>query len=240
MIDRYIQINRALRMLVKRAYDFMDEHMYDDTSTALGTISNYIKRDIRDLARLWPDDLPIETLDLLGQALAKEDRDSFQTAVEEIIPAVEDTIDDYFSKQPVGDIRSNVLDLLHPIIIQSSYQQFRSGLYRDAVLNAVVAVFDLIRQRTNIDKDGADLAAEAFSLSRPLLAVSALDSESGRSDQKGFIQLLQGTYLGIRNPKAHSLTSDLTEVATAQHLVLASLLARRVSEAKDFGSNETV
>jgi uncharacterized protein (TIGR02391 family) len=93
-------------------------------------------------------------------------------------------------------------------------------------LNAIVAVFDLLRARTGLDKDGALLVAEALSLERPRLIISTLSTESGQSEQKGFIQILQGAYLGVRNPKAHSLTSDLDVVKAAQYLVFASLLAR--------------
>jgi uncharacterized protein (TIGR02391 family) len=68
-----------------------------------------------------------------------------------------------------------------------------------------------------------------------LLVLSNLDTESGKNDQKGFIQMLQGAYVGIRNPKAHSLASNLNEVATAQYLVFASLLARRIDAATTTG-----
>ncbi len=68
------------------------------------------------------------------------------------------------------------------------------------MLNALVAVFDLIRRRTGLDRDGAQLIAKAFSLETPKLVFSNLDTESGKNDQKGFIQILQGAYLGIRNP----------------------------------------
>jgi hypothetical protein len=64
------------------------------------------------------------------------------------------------------------------------------------------------------------------------LILSELDTESGQNDQKGFIQLFSGSYQGIRNPKAHSLNHDLTEMKAAQYLIHASLLARRVSEAQ--------
>ena len=60
---------------------------------------------------------------------------------------------------------------------------------------------------------------------------SAPKDESGQNDQKGFMQIYKGAYQGIRNPKAHSLTHDLTEVKAAQYLVFASLLARRIEEA---------
>ena len=47
--------------------------------------------------------------------------------------------------------------------------------------------------------------------------------------------MLQGVYRGVRNPKAHSLQNDLTATKTAQYLVLASLLARRIEEASKVG-----
>jgi hypothetical protein len=41
------------------------------------------------------------------------------------------------------------LDFLHPVVIESAYGQFRNGHLRDAVFNAFVAVFDLLRRRRN-------------------------------------------------------------------------------------------
>jgi uncharacterized protein (TIGR02391 family) len=89
----------------------------------------------------------------------------------------------------------------------------------------------MIRERTGVDADGVRLVGEALSLEKPLLVLSNLNSESGRNDQKGFLQIMQGAYVGIRNPKAHTLLSDLTQRTALQHLVFASLLARRVEEA---------
>lgn len=47
------------------------------------------------------------------------------------------------------------------------------------------------------------------------------------------MQILVGAYLGIRNPKAHSLNHDLDPEKAAQYLIFSSLLARRIYEAKD-------
>lgn len=121
--------------------------------------------------------------------------------------------------------------LIHPIIREAAYQQFLNGHLRSAVLDSLIAVFDLIRERTGVYLDGSDLVGKVFSLSDPKLILSELDTESGKSDQKGFIQILQGAYQGIRNPKAHSLQSDLTIETAAQYLVFASLLARRIESA---------
>jgi uncharacterized protein (TIGR02391 family) len=121
--------------------------------------------------------------------------------------------------------------LLHPLILEKTFQLYLDGHYRDAVLNSVIVVFDLIRARTGLAKDGAALASEALSLDRPRLILSELDTDSGRNDQKGFMQIIQGMYLGIRNPKAHSLTHDIDEHKAAQYLIFTSLIIRRIADA---------
>jgi uncharacterized protein (TIGR02391 family) len=133
----------------------------------------------------------------------------------------------------VADLDEALAHLLHPVIAKSSREQFCDGHLRDAVLNAYIALGDLVRTRTGLLQDGKALAEQALSMQSPRLILSDLTSESGRNDQAGFMQLLAGAFVGIRNPKAHSLTHDLTAATAAQYLVFASLLARRVSEAKE-------
>ncbi|MFZ2161341.1 MAG: TIGR02391 family protein [Sideroxyarcus sp.] len=122
--------------------------------------------------------------------------------------------------------------LLHPIIVQHALAKYRDGHLRNAVLDSIIAIFDLIRQKTGLSEDGDELIGKAFSLATPHLVLSEIESESGKNEQKGFIQILKGAYQGIRNPNAHSLNHDLTQVEAAQYLVLASLLTRRIEEAE--------
>ncbi len=122
--------------------------------------------------------------------------------------------------------------LLHPTIIEHALPQYDNGHLRDAVLDSIIAVFELIRQKTGLKEDGDKLIEKAFSLRDPYIIVSEVDTESGQNDQKGFIQILKGSFQGIRSPKAHSLSHDLTILKAAQYLVFASLLARRIDEAK--------
>ena len=89
----------------------------------------------------------------------------------------------------------------------------------------------LFEEREFRNEDGDNLIGKVFSLQTPILILSEIESESGKNDQKGFMQIFKGAYQGIRNPKAHSLTHDLTDTKAAQYLVFASLLARRVDEA---------
>lgn len=123
-------------------------------------------------------------------------------------------------------------NLLHPIIYKNAYQLFQNGDYRNAVLNSIIAVFDQIREKTGLEDDGEKLSGKVFSLTNPYLIFSNLDTESGKNDQKGFLQIFQGAYTGIRNPKAHTLEHDLTKEKAAQYMIFASLLARRIDESK--------
>src|SRR5690606_8102564 len=103
---------------------------------------------------------------------------------------------------------------------------------REAVLNSITAIFDLIRERTGNGEDGDRLISQVLSLNNPALILSEIESESGQNDQKGFMQIFKGAYQGIRNPKAHTLNHDLDELKAAQYLVFASLLARRIDESR--------
>jgi uncharacterized protein (TIGR02391 family) len=94
------------------------------------------------------------------------------------------------------------------VVAKASYDQYKAGQFRDAVLNSTIAVFDHIRRRTGIHADGDALVGEVLSLKMPRLILSEINSESGQNDQNGFMQILKGAYQGIRNPKAHSLIHD--------------------------------
>lgn len=232
LIDKYVAINRFLRAIAARCRDGIDAAQSGESGYTEAVIADYIGRDVRDLVYTWPVDLDIALVKQIEQHATRGNSDAFREILTDLLPQVEDQVDAHFTSKPSGDLASALVDLLHPAVFESSYAQFRAGRLRDAVLNAIIAVFDLLRARTNLDKDGIQLVAEAFSLERPKLIISTLTTESGQSEQKGFIQILQGAYLGVRNPKAHSLTSDLNVIKAAQYLVFASLLARRIDEAQ--------
>ena len=232
MLERYITINRTLRSLRKKIQDGIQTELHGDNGIAIAMICEYIRQDVREIKRLWPPDLPMDDLNKIERITLECDIKSFDEIDSEILNRIEDKIDKYFSEQPIGDLSVSILEILHPVVIEAAYSHFRSGRFRDAVFNAIVAVFDLIRSKTGIDKDGSSLVGEVFSINDPKLVFSDLETESGRNDQKGFLQILQGAYIGIRNPKAHSLQTDLDRLKAAQYLVFASLLARRIDEAR--------
>jgi hypothetical protein len=86
---------------------------------------------------------------------------------------------------PAADLSSAILGALHLVVTASAYAQFRAGHLRDSVFNAFVDVFDLLREKSGLGKDGAPLVAEALSLERPKLILSTLATESGQNVRKG-------------------------------------------------------
>ena len=228
MIQQYIDINRLLRKIVYLAWDALQPEIEVITQAY---ISNYLQQEVRELERLWPEGLTRKPLANLRDNAKRCDNESFTEIIDKSIRDVQDTLDSYFASQPTLDITFGIIDFLHPAIIKSSYAQFRNEQYRDAVLNAIMAVYELIRKKIKSDKDGSELVCEALSTNNPKLIISNLNTDSGKNEQKGYLQILQGAYWAIRNPKAHSLSTDLNKLKAAQYLVFASLLARRIDEA---------
>jgi uncharacterized protein (TIGR02391 family) len=156
----------------------------------------------------------------------------YEDIIRRDLPLIEQKADlhirEYFGGQP----KKGFEHLLTTTILEKAYPQYVDGHLRDSVINSIIAVFDEIRKKVNLDLDGENLIGNVFSVANPKLILSELDTESGRNDQIGFMQIYQGAYRGIRNPKAHKLAHDLNEIKAAQYLVFASLLSRRIEEAK--------
>jgi uncharacterized protein (TIGR02391 family) len=230
MIDLYVRLNGILRHMMKTALDGRNAWEAGE-SYAQGVFADYIEADLSELQRLWPKDAPLLPAEDIRADLRRKHGPRFESVTDGVVQAGE-ILDDYFARVAQTFGPTGFVDLLEPTIIASSLQQFRDGHYREAVLNSVMAVYELIRERTREAGDGIVLAGKVFTPDAPILAVANLATRSGKDEQRGFMQLVQGAYMAIRNPKAHSLHSDLTVVTAGQHLVFASLLARRVRLAK--------
>ena len=232
MIEWYVQTKKLLRALGRKAADARAK-CEKDNDTAADALKGYMLTDLQQLRAHWlgrysDDDHAFRNLGRhVGFCMAKDCADIVAFDLPELEERAEAYLQRDAARQKIG-----FEDLLHPAITQSSYELYRNGHLREAVLNSITALFDHIRRRAKRNEDGDKLIGQVFSLDKPLLTLSELETESGRNDQKGFIQIFKGAYQGIRNPKAHSMTHDLTEMKAAQYLVFASLLARRIDEAR--------
>ena len=226
----YLDIRKLLREMHKKAFDARAALQNGDKLLA-DTIKRYLVEYYRQLQALWNERIEGHLPSYLGQHIGFGMMNDYDDILSRDLPSVEESLDKFLAETMEEKGEDGFEHLLHPAVMNASLEHYKNGHYREAVLNSVTAIFDLIRSRTGLDLDGSALVNQALSIADPYLVLSELDTESGRNDQKGFIQLFSGSYQGIRNPKAHSLNHDLTELKASQYLVHASLLARRVSEA---------
>lgn len=231
MIQWYVQVRRLLRDIERKSQDALALHR-SGRKEAAASVNAYLKSDYQKLEELWTghftDGMPSYLGRHIGFGMEGDYEDILKHDLLEVESKAEEALVANAKKQ--GELGFE--NLLHPIIKESSYKLYRQNNLREAVLNSVTAIFDHIRGLTGANLDGSALADRVFSLNDPYIVFSELESESGQNDQKGFLQIYKGAFQGIRNPKAHSLTHDLTPEKAAQYLVFASLLARRLDEAR--------
>lgn len=91
----------------------------------------------------------------------------------------------------------------------------------------------MAEQVFSVTEDGGKLVDAALCDSAPLLAINALTTESQRSEQSGFANLIKGTFGMFRNPSAHEARLWAMSKEDAEDLLsLASLIHRRLDAAK--------
>ena len=244
-----IEVNRALRGIRIKAQDalrLLDDSKGEDeegASAGIEQVKKYMQDDLDRLLNLVEERLSSKALNNLRRHVHFGHEVDFRDILTWDLPELEQDIETYalsrreklLDRQIHEQREIGIEHLIHPVIRQAAWEQYEDGHLRDAVLNAFIAVFDQIRERTGLTLDGDALATQTFSVHDPYLVLSQVEDESGKSDQVGFMQIFQGAYRGIRNPKAHSLGHDLTDLKAAQYLVFASLLARRVHDARLVG-----
>lgn len=123
------------------------------------------------------------------------------------------------------NVHARVLDCCRAELVRDNYFH--------AVLEACKSVADAIRKKAGIDGDGAPLADAAFGGRQPLLALNSLQTETERSEQSGFLNLLKGMFGTFRNPTGHALRIEwpMPQPDALDLLTLASYLLRRIEDA---------
>ncbi len=237
MIEWLISVNEKCRELRLKA-EGAAAHLEDNKDEAAKTINGYMKTDLAALVHLWKQvdpemgEAPPRLSDLARHIRFGMSND-YDDIIDDDLPDIQKHAEKV-ARERAGEAKPvGFEDLLHPAIIESSLDRLAAGFLREAVLNGVIAVMDMIRSRTGLQLDGAPLVQQAFNPKTGKLIFSELDTESGQNDQKGFMMIYEGVYGGVRNVKAHSLNHDLNEQNASQYLVMLSLLARRVDECKD-------
>jgi uncharacterized protein (TIGR02391 family) len=119
---------------------------------------------------------------------------------------------------------------VHADVLKFCRDELVSDDYFHAVLEAVKSVADKLRMKTGLTDDGATLVDRALGGSPPMLAINPLKTESERGEQRGFANLLRGTFGMFRNPTAHEprIHWPMTKDDAEDLLSLVSLIHRRL------------
>ena len=118
---------------------------------------------------------------------------------------------------------------IHPEVLKYCRAELMQDNYFHAVFEATKGLAQRIRDMSGVEGDGAALVDRVFSLERPMLAFNALQTETERSEHKGFSALVKGCFAAARNPRAHipKILSEGEDDA-ADYLSLVSLLHRKL------------
>jgi uncharacterized protein (TIGR02391 family) len=121
---------------------------------------------------------------------------------------------------------------LQPRIAGACSDLFRDGHYRNAVLDASLALENFVKEKSRRhDLSGATLMRTVFSKTNPIVVFNELSDQSEQDEQEGLMHLFEGAMLALRNPRAHSLVPD-SPVQALDYIALLDLLARRLDQSK--------
>lgn len=111
--------------------------------------------------------------------------------------------------------------------------------YFHAALEAIKGIAQRVRDMTSLTTDGADLVSVAFSIKNPILAINLLITETEKSEQKGFVNILVGLFGAVRNPTAHAPKTSwpMSEQDALDIFSLVSFVHRKLDNAKNVSSN---
>jgi uncharacterized protein (TIGR02391 family) len=122
---------------------------------------------------------------------------------------------------------------VHPEVLRFCREELLADNYFHAVMEAVKSVAEKLRARTGLIDDGAALVDRALTGDPPMLAINPLKSESEKSEQKGFANLLRGTFGMFRNTTAQEarINWPMTKDDAEDLFSLVSLIHRRLDAA---------
>ena len=122
---------------------------------------------------------------------------------------------------------------VHPDVLRFCKAELVADNYFHAVLEAVKSVATKMRDRTGLSDDGAVLVDRVLSGEPPILAINPLTTDSHRSEQKGFANLVRGAFGMFRNVTAHEarILWEMKREDAEDLFSLLSLIHRRLDAA---------
>jgi uncharacterized protein (TIGR02391 family) len=121
---------------------------------------------------------------------------------------------------------------MHPTMIMYCKTELLQENYFHAVLESVKGIASVIRERTGLLSDGSELIRDAFLGEYPKIKINSFNTETEKSEQRGFGNLLLGIFGTFRNPTAHApkIEWNLEEQDAFDILSIVSYAMRRIDE----------
>lgn len=121
---------------------------------------------------------------------------------------------------------------VHPDVLLYCKAEWLQENYFHAVFEATKSIAAKIRSLTDHPGDGAPLVQAAFGGAHPAIAINNLKTDSEKSEQSGFLNLLIGIFGTVRNPLAHNPKLDwaMNEHDALDILTLVSLVHRKIDQ----------
>lgn len=122
-------------------------------------------------------------------------------------------------------VHAQVLKYCTPELLQNNYFH--------AVLESVKGIASRLRQETGLVSDGAELIDEVFKSSGPYLIINSFQTDTEKSEQSGFSNLLKGIFGMFRNVTAHASKIEwpILEEEALDLLTLVSLVHKKLDKA---------
>src|SRR6185503_606026 len=123
---------------------------------------------------------------------------------------------------------------VHRDVLEYCRAELLQENYFHAVFEATKSIAAKVRQLSGLVNDGAQLIQAALAGASPLLAINDLRTDSDRSEQSGFVNLLVGVFGTVRNPLAHNPKVEwaMDEQDALDTLTLVSMIHRKLDRAR--------
>lgn len=120
----------------------------------------------------------------------------------------------------------------HPYVLKCCNEELLAEDYFHAVHEAAKGLCEHVRTITGLNLDGTDLFDAALGGKAPYITLADRSTASGRSQQNGLRELLNGTIHLVRNPTAHDLRIrwDVNEGDALDVLNLISYLHKMLDQ----------
>jgi uncharacterized protein (TIGR02391 family) len=121
---------------------------------------------------------------------------------------------------------------VHPQALRYCNSELLQDNYFHAVFEEVKGVADRIREITGLFEDGSELVDKAFNVENPFLTLNSLRTDTEKSEQRGFINLLKGTFGMFRNTTSHTpkIKWPIYEEEALDLLTLVSLIHKKLDK----------